>query len=74
MWHFLTVLICFYGFIKEFKIGEPFIYLYQSEVLNLTREQLTNEVRIVYHSKKLLHFSDNVSKHLLVENFKFLKN
>ncbi|VDO07204.1 unnamed protein product, partial [Brugia timori] len=44
MLHFLTALICFYGFIKEFKIGEPFIYLYQSEVLNLTREQLTNEV------------------------------
>ncbi|VDM95164.1 unnamed protein product, partial [Onchocerca ochengi] len=43
-WRFLTALICFYGFIKEFKIGEPFIYLYQSEVLNLTREQLTNEV------------------------------
>uniref|UniRef100_A0A915Q6S2 Reduced folate carrier n=1 Tax=Setaria digitata TaxID=48799 RepID=A0A915Q6S2_9BILA len=47
MWRFLTALICFYGFIKEFKIGEPFIYLYQSEVLNLTREQLTNEVRDV---------------------------
>ncbi|OZC11201.1 thiamine transporter 1 domain protein [Onchocerca flexuosa] len=44
MWRFLTALICFYGFIKEFKLGEPFIYLYQSEVLNLTREQLTNEV------------------------------
>uniref|UniRef100_A0A0R3RGU3 Reduced folate carrier family protein n=1 Tax=Elaeophora elaphi TaxID=1147741 RepID=A0A0R3RGU3_9BILA len=44
MWHFLTALICFYGFIKEFKIGEPFIYLYQSEVLNLTREQITNEI------------------------------
>uniref|UniRef100_A0A1I7VLP7 Thiamine transporter 2 n=1 Tax=Loa loa TaxID=7209 RepID=A0A1I7VLP7_LOALO len=44
MWHFLTALICFYGFIKEFKIGEPYIYLYQSEALNLTREQLTNEI------------------------------
>ncbi|KAM3715720.1 Folate-like transporter [Dirofilaria immitis] len=44
MWHFLTALICFYGFIKEFKIGEPFIYLYQSKVLNLTQEQLTNEI------------------------------
>ncbi|CAG9539698.1 unnamed protein product [Cercopithifilaria johnstoni] len=44
MWRFLTALICFYGFIKEFKIGEPFIYLYQNEMLNLTREQLVNEI------------------------------
>ncbi|VDN48131.1 unnamed protein product [Gongylonema pulchrum] len=44
MWYFLTPLLCFYGFIKEFKIGEPFMYLYQSQVLNLTREQLTNEI------------------------------
>lgn len=48
MWHFLTWLICFYGFIKEFKIGEPFIYLYQTEELNLTREQIVNEVRAVF--------------------------
>lgn len=37
---FLIALICFYGSIKEFKIDEPFIYLYQTEVLNLTRKQI----------------------------------
>ncbi|VDK87235.1 unnamed protein product [Litomosoides sigmodontis] len=44
MWYFLTWLVCFYGFIKEFKIGEPFIYLYQTEGLNLTRKQIVNEI------------------------------
>lgn len=47
MWNFLTAFTCFYGFIKELKIGEPFIYLYQNEVLNLTREQITNEAGII---------------------------
>ncbi|VDN05091.1 unnamed protein product [Thelazia callipaeda] len=44
MWRFFTIFICLYGFMKELKVGEPFLYLYQNEVLNLTREQLTNEV------------------------------
>lgn len=44
MWTLLTAILCFYGFLKEFKIGEPFVYFYQNEILNFTRETLVNEV------------------------------
>lgn len=36
----LPAFIVFYSFIKEIKVGEPFLFKYQTEYLNLTRDQL----------------------------------
>lgn len=47
-WSKLTIILCFYAFIKEVKIGEPFMFKYQSEVLNLTRAELTSEIYPFY--------------------------
>lgn len=41
---FLPGFIVFYSFIKEIKVGEPFMFKYQTEVLNFTSEQLSSEV------------------------------
>lgn len=40
----LPVLLCFYAILKEIKVGEPFMFKYQTEYLNLTAEQLASEV------------------------------
>ncbi|KAI1728633.1 reduced folate carrier domain-containing protein [Ditylenchus destructor] len=40
----LPALLCFYAILKEIKVGEPYMYKYQTEYLNLTAEQLTGEV------------------------------
>jgi hypothetical protein len=37
---FLPAFLVFYSFIKEVKVGEPFLFKYQTEFLNLTRDQL----------------------------------
>lgn len=41
---FLPVLLCLYAVLKEIKVGEPFLFKYQTEYLNLTAEQITGEV------------------------------
>lgn len=41
---FLPAFIVFYSFLKEIKLGEPFMFKYQTEYLNLTREQLKGEI------------------------------
>ncbi|KAI6185017.1 Folate-like transporter 2 [Aphelenchoides bicaudatus] len=41
---FLPAFIVFYSFIKEIKVGEPFLFKYQTEVLNLTSEQIKSEI------------------------------
>jgi thiamine transporter 2/3 len=43
---FLPAFIVFYSFIKEIKVGEPFLFKYQTEYLNLTRDELKGEVYI----------------------------
>ncbi|VDD87221.1 unnamed protein product [Enterobius vermicularis] len=43
-WSYLTILLCFYAFIKEIKVAEPFIFKYQTEVLNIENAQLNGEV------------------------------
>lgn len=40
----LPVLLCLYAILKEIKVGEPFLFKYQTEYLNLTAEQITGEV------------------------------
>uniref|UniRef100_A0AC34F781 Uncharacterized protein n=1 Tax=Panagrolaimus sp. ES5 TaxID=591445 RepID=A0AC34F781_9BILA len=42
--YILPVLLVFYSIIKEFKVGEPFLYKYHSENLNYTAEILNGEV------------------------------
>uniref|UniRef100_A0A1I8AUV5 Thiamine transporter 2 n=1 Tax=Steinernema glaseri TaxID=37863 RepID=A0A1I8AUV5_9BILA len=41
---FLPILLCFYAFVKEIKMGEPFLFKYQTEFLNLTKHQITAEI------------------------------
>uniref|UniRef100_A0A0N5AHN6 Thiamine transporter 2 n=1 Tax=Syphacia muris TaxID=451379 RepID=A0A0N5AHN6_9BILA len=53
-WSYLTIILCFYAFIKEVKIGEPFMFKYQNEVLNLTKQQLTGEIYPCYTYAYLL--------------------
>ncbi|KAL7076839.1 hypothetical protein ACQ4LE_004141 [Meloidogyne hapla] len=45
-WHLtiLPALLCFYSLLKEIKVGEPFLFKYQTEYLNLTAEQITGEI------------------------------
>lgn len=45
--YFLPILLCAYSILKEIKVGEPFMYKYQTEYLNLTANQLTSEVGFV---------------------------
>ena len=40
----LPVALCFYSVLKEVKVGEPYLYKYQTEYLNLTAEQITGVV------------------------------
>uniref|UniRef100_A0A914E9C8 Reduced folate carrier n=1 Tax=Acrobeloides nanus TaxID=290746 RepID=A0A914E9C8_9BILA len=40
----LPVLLCCYAVLKEIKVGEPFLFKYQTEYLNLTAEQITGEI------------------------------
>uniref|UniRef100_A0A914R2Y9 Reduced folate transporter n=1 Tax=Panagrolaimus davidi TaxID=227884 RepID=A0A914R2Y9_9BILA len=42
--YILPGLLVFYSIIKEFKVGEPFLYKYHSENLNYTAEILNGEV------------------------------
>uniref|UniRef100_A0AC34PYB3 Uncharacterized protein n=1 Tax=Panagrolaimus sp. JU765 TaxID=591449 RepID=A0AC34PYB3_9BILA len=42
--YFLPILLCAYSILKEIKVGEPFMYKYQTEYLNLTADQLTSEI------------------------------
>ncbi|TMS35503.1 hypothetical protein L596_002894 [Steinernema carpocapsae] len=41
---YLPILLCFYAFVKEIKMGEPFLFKYQTEFLNLTSHQITGEI------------------------------
>uniref|UniRef100_A0AC35U508 Thiamine transporter 2 n=1 Tax=Rhabditophanes sp. KR3021 TaxID=114890 RepID=A0AC35U508_9BILA len=40
----LPAVLCLYAFLKEIKIGEPFIYKYQTEFLNFTKATLSGDV------------------------------
>uniref|UniRef100_A0A914GW68 Reduced folate carrier n=1 Tax=Globodera rostochiensis TaxID=31243 RepID=A0A914GW68_GLORO len=40
----LPILLVFYAFLKEVKVGEPYLYKYQTDYLNLTAEQITGEI------------------------------
>lgn len=42
--YWLPVALCLYAMLKEIKVGEPFLYKYQTEFLNLTDEQITEEI------------------------------
>uniref|UniRef100_A0A8R1TMV4 Reduced folate carrier n=1 Tax=Onchocerca volvulus TaxID=6282 RepID=A0A8R1TMV4_ONCVO len=44
MWNSVPVLLVLYGFFKDFKPGEPFLFNYQTSFLNLTEKQLNGEV------------------------------
>uniref|UniRef100_A0A915BEA1 Battenin n=2 Tax=Parascaris univalens TaxID=6257 RepID=A0A915BEA1_PARUN len=44
----LTAILCFYAFIKETKIGEPFLYKHLNENLNISGRELTNEIYPIY--------------------------
>jgi thiamine transporter 2/3 len=44
-WTFLLpVFLCIYSILKEIKVGEPYMFKYQTEYLNLTAEQITGEI------------------------------
>ncbi|VDK50776.1 unnamed protein product [Anisakis simplex] len=43
-WSSIAILLVFYGFSKDFKPGEPFLFKYQAEFLNLTEHQLNGEI------------------------------
>uniref|UniRef100_A0A0N5A404 Uncharacterized protein n=1 Tax=Parastrongyloides trichosuri TaxID=131310 RepID=A0A0N5A404_PARTI len=40
----LPVILCIYAFLKEIKVGEPFVFKYQTTVLNFTGEVLSGQV------------------------------
>uniref|UniRef100_A0A915DFL3 Uncharacterized protein n=1 Tax=Ditylenchus dipsaci TaxID=166011 RepID=A0A915DFL3_9BILA len=58
MW--LPALLCFYAILKEIKVGEPYMYKYQTEYLNITAEQLTS---VIYPAN--LHLPHLVGAYLL---------
>ena len=51
--YFLPILLCAYSILKEIKVGEPFMYKYQTEYLNLTASQLTSEVSFLSTLKSI---------------------
>uniref|UniRef100_A0A0K0EP19 Reduced folate carrier n=1 Tax=Strongyloides stercoralis TaxID=6248 RepID=A0A0K0EP19_STRER len=40
----LPIILCIYAFLKEIKVGEPFVFKYQTTVLNFTGEVLSGQV------------------------------
>uniref|UniRef100_A0A915N2Y7 Uncharacterized protein n=1 Tax=Meloidogyne javanica TaxID=6303 RepID=A0A915N2Y7_MELJA len=40
----LPALLCFYSLVKEIKVGEPYLFKYQTEYLNLTADQITGVI------------------------------
>ncbi|KAM3720957.1 Folate-like transporter [Dirofilaria immitis] len=44
IWSSVPILLILYGFFKDFKPGEPFLFKYQTNFLNLTEKQLNGEV------------------------------
>ncbi|KAL3101030.1 hypothetical protein niasHS_001490 [Heterodera schachtii] len=40
----LPIFLVFYSFLKEVKVGEPYLYKYQTDYLNLTAAQITGEI------------------------------
>jgi hypothetical protein len=55
---FLPAFLVFYSFIKEVKVGEPFLYKYQVEFLNLTAEQIKSEASLNCTEFNSGNFSD----------------
>ncbi|VDN24495.1 unnamed protein product [Gongylonema pulchrum] len=43
-WSLVPVLLVLYGFTKDFKPGEPFLFKYQTDFLNLTEHELNGEI------------------------------
>uniref|UniRef100_A0A914XN34 Uncharacterized protein n=1 Tax=Plectus sambesii TaxID=2011161 RepID=A0A914XN34_9BILA len=43
-WRAIVAILCAYGFLKEFKPSEPYLYQFQNEDLNLTAEVLNDQV------------------------------
>ncbi|KAL6741745.1 hypothetical protein Aduo_014972 [Ancylostoma duodenale] len=43
-WIVTTILLCSYGFLKEFRPTEPFLYQYEHETLNISEHTLNAEV------------------------------
>uniref|UniRef100_A0AAF5Q5J0 Reduced folate carrier n=3 Tax=Wuchereria bancrofti TaxID=6293 RepID=A0AAF5Q5J0_WUCBA len=43
-WSTVPILLVLYGFFKDFKPGEPFLFKYQTDFLNLTEKQLNGEI------------------------------
>ncbi|VDK88132.1 unnamed protein product [Litomosoides sigmodontis] len=43
-WNTVPLLLVLYGFFKDFKPGEPFLFKYQTNFLNLTEKQLNGEI------------------------------
>lgn len=43
-WLVTTVLLCSYGFLKEFRPTEPFLYQYEHETLNISEHTLNADV------------------------------
>ncbi|RCN42141.1 reduced folate carrier [Ancylostoma caninum] len=55
-WIVTTILLCSYGFLKEFRPTEPFLYQYEHETLNISEHTLNAEVKFteiecIFHSK-----------------------
>ncbi|KIH55044.1 reduced folate carrier [Ancylostoma duodenale] len=43
-WIVTTILLCSYGFLKEFRPTEPFLYQYEHETLNISEHTLNAEI------------------------------
>ncbi|CAJ0590447.1 unnamed protein product [Cylicocyclus nassatus] len=43
-WKITTILLCTYGFLKEFRPTEPFLYQYEHETLNISEHTLNADV------------------------------
>lgn len=52
----LPVLLCLYSILKEIKVGEPFLFKYQTDYLNFTDEQVRSEVKFLTNFKNDISF------------------
>ncbi|PZQ90894.1 MAG: hypothetical protein DI548_02870 [Flavobacterium johnsoniae] len=50
-WQVTTLLLCCYGFLKEFRPTEPYLYEYEHCTLNISEHTLNSAVGIPYFER-----------------------